>query len=71
MNLKIGDKVKIKKDIIEYANEDHPDLLYARSGDIVIIRKIRENSLCYPIYVSHEDRLDNSFSVSIDEIEVI
>jgi hypothetical protein len=37
--VKIGDKVKLKHDIIETACGEHPNLLYAKSGEILVIRK--------------------------------
>jgi hypothetical protein len=68
--VKIGDKVKLKHDIIETACGEHPNLLYAKSGEILVIRKFSELSKDL-LYISHEDRLDNSFSVFLNEIEVV
>lgn len=65
---KVGDRVKPKVDIIELACGEHPDLLYAKTGDLLIVREIsRPGEL---LWVSHEDRTDNSFTVRLWEIEL-
>jgi hypothetical protein len=64
---KIGDRIKPKVDIIETACGDHPAFLYAKAGDLLIVRKIRRPGDLFD--VSHEDRTDNSFIVSFWEIE--
>lgn len=71
--LKIGDKVKLLKDIIDHGDDCHPPGYFGQKGEILIIRKISENiSLDFwPIYISHEEITDNSFGVMPDEIEKI
>jgi hypothetical protein len=64
---KVGDRVKPKVDIIESNCGEHLDLLYAKTGDLLIVRAIAKLGI---LYVSHEDRTDNSFAVWLWEIEL-
>lgn len=64
----VGKKVKLLYDVIEHACGDHPALLYAKAGDILVVRK-HAPYWDYPIQVSHEDVADKTFGVTADEIE--
>ena len=61
----IGDRVIATRDIWQDADEHAPASMYAAKGDVLVVRKI---DLIYPVNVSHEDRLDCSFGVELDEI---
>lgn len=61
----IGDRVIATRDIWQEADDHSPASKYAARGDVLIVRKV---DLIYPVNVSHEDRLDNSFGVELDEI---
>ena len=67
---KVGDRVRILKNIIEGPDEDHPTLQYAAKGDLLIVRDIARSPV-YPYRVSHEDVLDSTFRVSEEEIELV
>lgn len=61
----IGDRVIATQDIWQEATEELPALMYAAKGDVLIVREIDK---VYPVNVSHENRLDNSFGVEFYEI---
>lgn len=64
----IGDLVVASRDIYQEADDYFPRMMYARKGDILVIRQLR-NSQVFPYNVSHQDVLNNSFCVSSFEIE--
>lgn len=66
----VNDHVRLRKDIIEPADDCAPASCCGKRGDIVIVRHIKPN-LTYPYKVSHADRTDgNTFGVAADEIEL-
>jgi hypothetical protein len=66
--LYVGMKVRAKHDIYEEPSGDSPGGYCCRSGDVLIVRKIRSLLVGFPISVSHENILDNSFGVNASEI---
>lgn len=64
--LKLGDKLSALTDLYEPASGDNPCLLYARFGDVLIVRYLE--SKFNRIGVSHEDVLDKYFFVETDEV---
>lgn len=68
--VKVGDKVRIKTRIVEDACGDHPTLLLAEAGEILIVRAIKAEAL-FPIQISHVDITDKSFGVTHDEYEAV
>ena len=61
----IGQRVVAARDIWQEATEDLPFSRYAKRGDVLVVRKFGTH---FPVYVSHENRTDNSFGVREDEI---
>jgi hypothetical protein len=68
-NFKVGDRVRVKDDVIKPADDYSPVLCYARGGEILIVRDVADGEL-YLIKISHEDVLSQSFGVNADEIEL-
>lgn len=67
--IKIGEYVKARRDIIQHANHFSPDLLMARRGDKLVVLSIREPSrMPYPIEVVNVGR-KGPFNVDPWEIE--
>lgn len=71
--MKIGDKVKLLKDIWEDGDDHHPSGYIAKEGEILIVRNVvePESTSHFPIYISHEYITNKSFGVMPDEIEQI
>lgn len=67
-DFKVGQKVRIKNDIYEPADDYSPGHYCALKGDLVVVRKLGDGSHKHSISVSHEGVTDNSFRVSPDEI---
>lgn len=66
----VGQKVYIKRDIIEEDSDIQPRGCIAKTGDVVIIKKIT-NALIYPIHVAHEWVTDSrTFGVELSEIQL-
>lgn len=66
----IGQKLRLTKTINDEATGDSPGCFCGHKGDIVFVRKIYEPPFSFIVSVSHESRLDSSFGVTADEIEV-
>lgn len=64
----VGDRVRAVREIIEDANDHHPRSALAYRGDKLVIRDIDPESR-FPIRVSHERIVDQSFGVEVSEIE--
>ena len=63
---KVGDKVRVLKDIWDDGDESHhPPGYLAMAGEILVVRFLGKTS----IGISHENRTDNYFWVERDEIE--
>lgn len=69
-NYQVGQKVRALEILGDSACGDSPGGVYARPGDILIVRSIKPDSK-FPISVSHPDIIDRSFGVGANEIEVI
>ena len=65
--MKIGDVVYATQDIWQDADEDRPPFRCAAKGDKLIVRD-DVGTMGFVAYVSHENRTDNSFGVTADEI---
>lgn len=67
--LSTGTKVRSNRDLIEAACGEHPNLLYAKEGDLLIVRKLATRAN-YSIGVSHEDRPNDFFYASSEELDL-
>jgi hypothetical protein len=67
---KIGDKVRLRKDIYEPADEYAPAGYIAKKVDVLIVRKVNQEREHWSVQVSHESVTNNSFGVDLQEIEV-
>lgn len=65
---RVGQKVRCRKDIIQESNEHSPAYVCANAKDLVVIRKVHDYALTYPLEVSHEHITNKTFYVSPDEI---
>jgi hypothetical protein len=66
----VGQKVRALKYLGDDADGDSPGGIYAKPGEILIIRKVREPGKSGWAYsVSHEDVTNSTFGVSEGEIE--
>lgn len=69
-NFKVGQRVMVTTDIEDDgADGHHPAGYFAYKGEEVIVRKVGAGN--FPVYVSHETITDNSFGVTVDEIELV
>lgn len=69
-DFKVGDRVRAKVDLGDGPNEYSPGGMYCKAGTLLVVRKLGLDTYTYPIAVSHEDVLDESFGVKPDEIYV-
>lgn len=69
-NYQVGQKVRVLEILGDAASGDSPGGVYARPGDILIVRSINPDSKL-PISVSHLDVINSSFGVAANEIEVM
>jgi len=69
-NYQVGQKVRALEILADAPSGDSPGGVYARPGDILIVRSINPD-LKLPISVSHLDVINSSFGVGANEIEVI
>lgn len=69
-NYAVGQKVRALEPLGDSPSGESPGGLYARQGEILVVRSIDANSTL-PITVSHENIVDSSFCVAVNEIEVI
>lgn len=69
-NYQVGQKVRALEVLGDAPSGDSPGGVYARPGDILIVRSINSDSKL-PISVSHLDENYSSFGVAVNEIEVI
>lgn len=65
----VNDKVRLLVDIWDDGADHHPPGYLAHRGEIVFVRSTEPRT--FPVYVSHEGRLDNSFGVELSEIEKV
>lgn len=66
----VGQAVRLKTDAYDAPSGDHPGLVYGRSGDKLIVRRVDDATWQHPIAVAHEDVTDGTcFCVQADEIE--
>jgi hypothetical protein len=63
----LGDKIRLLKDIWDDGEDHHPPGYCARSGEIVIVRRIDGHGGV--VAASHENRIDNAFLVYPGEYE--
>lgn len=63
----VGQAVRLRRDIIDPADDCHPSLLCGKAGDEVVIRRASTFG-SFDWYVSHAHRTDASFAVTNDEI---
>jgi hypothetical protein len=72
MGYKIGDRVRVLRDIWE---EDQDGLIpahiLAHRGEELIVRKAAHRGWAFDLYVSHEGVEDRSFAVGFAEIEPV
>lgn len=64
---RVGDRVRAKKAIYEHADDHAPAGYLCSDGDLLIVRSI-DWRLSHPLAVSHENVLDKSFRVDLDEV---
>lgn len=70
-HVKVGDKVKLTKDIYDHgADGAYPPGYIAYRNEIVIVRDVRQERGSI-VYVSHEYTIDCSFYVSKDEYQKV
>ena len=65
-----GDRVVALQDLVMPANDEHPTLLCASMGDVLVIRDAAFETE-YPWVVSHENVDDGWFGVKSHEIELL
>lgn len=63
-----GDRIRFTRTLIEPADGDHPDLLYAKEGEFGSIVSF---GTCSEGFMVQTDSLPTSFGASIAEFEVI
>lgn len=69
---KVGDRVRMLVDAYDADPDNaYPPGYVARCGEELIVRKIGALTFIYPISVSHEHIIDNSFGVKPEEIELV
>ena len=66
----VDQKVRALRVLGDAPSGDSPGGVYAMPGEILIVRRILKG-LTLPISVSHLDITDNSFGVSVGEIEPV
>tara|TARA_R110001583_G_scaffold9243_8_gene43950 strand:- start:318 stop:527 length:210 start_codon:yes stop_codon:yes gene_type:complete len=66
----VDQKVTVKHEVGDAPSGDSPGGLYAKPGEVLVIRKITDR-FTYPIAVSHEHITDRSFGVTAEEIEAL
>lgn len=69
IKVKAGDKVVSLKTLGDAPSGDSPGGCYCYKGEMLIVRKVSDESCTYPISVSHEDITDRSFGVTQDEVK--
>lgn len=69
---KVGDKVRLLRDIYDDGEDHHPPGYIGLVGEIVVIRSILKSAEAGErIYVSHENITNNSFFVYSREIKPV
>lgn len=69
-NYQVGQIVRALEILGDSASGDSPGGVYARPGDLLVVRSITPDSN-FPIGVSHPDIVESSFGVGANEIEVV
>ena len=68
MNINVGDKIKLKKDIWDDGEDHHPPGWLAVKNEVLIVKAVREKSLA----VAHDNVEDNSaFCIYEGEYELM
>lgn len=65
---RVGQRVRALGPLGDSPSGDSPGGVYARPGDLLIVRKLLDPSYTYPIAVSHPDITNSSFCVAPSEI---
>lgn len=64
----VGERVKLRRDVYEHADDHSPGGYLARAGEVLVVRYVTPGG--HWLYrVSHNEITNNSFGVTADEIE--